>query len=334
MATSGHGGDDHAQNTSHGEAELATRRRLQRLASCGVRAPKTVSGWWRSRVPPARRRSARLDDLAGERCSRGSSSRTARRPGRSGPPGGSRRPRRTGWRSTAAMASPGSNRLARDLAGSEPMTRATAIVSPMARPRPSMTAPTSPPRLWGKTAPRIISHGWRRGRRPPPSGHAGTVSNTSRLIDVMIGVIMMARMIPAVKKLGRSTGPSNSVAEDRGSPSTDAADAVVEPWRSAGRRRACPRARRPPTGRPPGGRSGSTTGLRSFCGATSVMNRAMPTLTGTAMTRAMADGDQRAVDEGQRAEARSPGCPAGRGEEPQALLPEGRPRLAGGRDER
>ena len=40
----------------------------------------------------------------------------------------------------------------------DPMTRATAIVSPMARPRPSMTAPVMPPRLQGSTAWRIISH--------------------------------------------------------------------------------------------------------------------------------------------------------------------------------
>ncbi len=58
--------------------------------------------------------------------------------------------------------------------------------------------PTSPPRLCGKIAPRIIS------QRVAPSAYAasfsesGVVANTSRVRDVMIGVIMIATMIPAV----------------------------------------------------------------------------------------------------------------------------------------
>ena len=38
------------------------------------------------------------------------------------------------------------------------MTSAAAIVSPMARPRPSRIDPTMPPWLCGQTAPLIISH--------------------------------------------------------------------------------------------------------------------------------------------------------------------------------
>src|SRR5262249_47674098 len=57
---------------------------------------------------------------------------------------------------TAAMASPGAKRFA-VICALAPMTRASAMVSPMARPRPSMTAPTMPPRLQGITAERIIS---------------------------------------------------------------------------------------------------------------------------------------------------------------------------------
>jgi len=45
----------------------------------------------------------------------------------------------------------------------EPITSAAAIVSPMARPRPSSTAPVMPPLLCGQTAPVIIS------RRVAPS---------------------------------------------------------------------------------------------------------------------------------------------------------------------
>ena len=80
----------------------------------------------------------------------------------------------------------------------EPITSATAIVSPMARPRPIMTADTTPPRLCGNTAPRIISQ--RVEPRPYAASFSatGVVANTSRVIDVMIGVIMIATMIPAV----------------------------------------------------------------------------------------------------------------------------------------
>ena len=74
----------------------------------------------------------------------------------------------------------------------EPITSATAMVSPTARPKPMITAATSPLRLCGNTAPRIISH-----RVAPIASVAsfcapGTVANTSRVIAVMIGVIMIA----------------------------------------------------------------------------------------------------------------------------------------------
>ena len=80
----------------------------------------------------------------------------------------------------------------------EPTTNATAIVSPIARPSPMSTAPTIPPLLCGNTEPRIIS------QRVAPSATAasfwevGTVANTSRVIEVMIGVIISATMTPAV----------------------------------------------------------------------------------------------------------------------------------------
>ena len=72
------------------------------------------------------------------------------------------------------------------------------MVSPTARPRPIITAETIPPRLCGNTAPRIIS----QRVDPSPSAaslsEAGVVANTSRVIDVMIGVIMIATTMPAV----------------------------------------------------------------------------------------------------------------------------------------
>ena len=90
-------------------------------------------------------------------------------------PVGAGRPRRTGWRSPR----PWRRRAGRGGAviwGCEPMTSATAMVSPMARPRPSITAPTMPPGSHGSTAPRIISHRVAPMPRPLPccgAGHGG-----------------------------------------------------------------------------------------------------------------------------------------------------------------
>ena len=86
------------------------------------------------------------------------------------------------------------------ICAAEPMTRATAMVSPMARPRPSITAPTRPPLEWGSTAPRIISQRVAPRARAASRSPGGVVSMTSRESEVMIGMIMMARMRPAVMK--------------------------------------------------------------------------------------------------------------------------------------
>ena len=78
-------------------------------------------------------------------------------------------------------------------------TRATAIVSPRARPSPRMIAPTSPLREYGNTAMRIISH------RVAPSATAaslwavGVWRNTSRETAAMMGSTMMARITEAAK---------------------------------------------------------------------------------------------------------------------------------------
>ena len=75
----------------------------------------------------------------------------------------------------------------------------TASVSPSARPRPRIEADTTPLRPNGSTEVRIIS------QRVAPSASAastwsrGTCRNTSREIEEMIGRIMIARMMPAVK---------------------------------------------------------------------------------------------------------------------------------------
>src|SRR5215469_2101310 len=81
----------------------------------------------------------------------------------------------------------------------------TAIVSPSARPRPSIEPLMRPGRPYGSTATRIIS------QRVAPSAHAasmfcgGVRSNTSRLMAVMIGRIMMASTTPPSKIVPTST---------------------------------------------------------------------------------------------------------------------------------
>ena len=79
------------------------------------------------------------------------------------------------------------------------MTMVTAMVSPRARPRPRMTAPTMPMRALRRTPMRIISQ-----RVAPRASTAsrwewGTAVMTSRVSEEMMGRIMMARMMPAAK---------------------------------------------------------------------------------------------------------------------------------------
>ena len=73
------------------------------------------------------------------------------------------------------------------------------MVSPIARPSPSITAPTRPPALWGSTAALIISQRVAPSASAPSLSPGGVVSITSRDSEVMIGMIMIARMIPAVR---------------------------------------------------------------------------------------------------------------------------------------
>ena len=61
-----------------------------------------------------------------------------------------------------------------------------------------MTAPTMPPIECGSTAPVIISQRVAPSASAPSRSVCGDVSITSRAIDVMIGVIITARISPAV----------------------------------------------------------------------------------------------------------------------------------------
>ena len=112
---------------------------------------------------------------------------------------------------TAASASPDEKSLA-VICGLEPITNATAMVSPSARPRPISTPATSPLRLCGITAARIVSQRVAPSAWAASFSDAGTVVNVSRATAVTIGVIMMARMRPAVMKERPEIGsPEKSV---------------------------------------------------------------------------------------------------------------------------
>ena len=89
------------------------------------------------------------------------------------------------------MVSPTAKMLA-VMSGRAPISRATATVSPIARPNPSMTAPVMPPVEWGNTTPRIISQRVAPNARAPALSVGGTVVNTSLVTEVMIGVTINA----------------------------------------------------------------------------------------------------------------------------------------------
>ena len=78
-------------------------------------------------------------------------------------------------------------------------TIATAIVSPSARPSPSMDADTMPLRPNGSTAIRIISQRVAPSASAASSWSVGVCRKISRQMAVMIGTTMTARTIAAVK---------------------------------------------------------------------------------------------------------------------------------------
>lgn len=78
-------------------------------------------------------------------------------------------------------------------------TMATAIVSPSARPRPSMHADTMPGVAKGSTAWRIISQRVAPRASEASSCRRGVCRNTSRLMAVMIGSTITASTSAAVR---------------------------------------------------------------------------------------------------------------------------------------
>ncbi len=79
-------------------------------------------------------------------------------------------------------------------------TIATAIVSPSARPRPSIEAEMMPGRAKGRTAVRIISQRVAPSASAASSWSTGVCRKTSRQIAVMIGNAMIASTSAAVNR--------------------------------------------------------------------------------------------------------------------------------------
>ncbi len=77
------------------------------------------------------------------------------------------------------------------------MTKVTAMVSPSARPRPSMMPPITPTFVYGSTTFQTTSHVVQPMPYADSLSTGGTISKTSRITDATNGMIMMDRMIPA-----------------------------------------------------------------------------------------------------------------------------------------
>jgi hypothetical protein len=75
---------------------------------------------------------------------------------------------------------------------------ATAIVSPRARPRPSMVAPIAPPLPNGSTTHRIIPQRVAPSANAPSRSPAGACEKTSRITEQAMGAAIMATTIPAM----------------------------------------------------------------------------------------------------------------------------------------
>ena len=104
------------------------------------------------------------------------------------------------WTMSAAMELPplssGRNSPCRSKLGE--MIRTTAIVSPRARPRPSIEPPTMPPRPNGSTTERIIPHFVPPSASAPSRSPGGACAKTSRMTAVAIGITITATTVPAM----------------------------------------------------------------------------------------------------------------------------------------
>src|SRR2546426_1858004 len=165
-----------------------------------------------------------------------------------------------------------------------PIVIVTAIVSPTARPRPRMVAPKIPARAYRRTATRVVSHRVAPRLKAASRWLSGTARRASRETAEMVGMIMTARMTPAVNlsvpmgfpwKMGRNP---------------------MMPWTtgSTETRQTAPRTKSAPNPSTTDGTaaSSSTTyvsGIRSQGGESSERKIAMPRLIGTPNRRASAE---------------------------------------------
>ena len=90
------------------------------------------------------------------------------------------------------------------------MSMVTAIVSPSARPKPRITAPKIPVRALRKTAIRNISQRVAPSAKTASFWFCGTAAITSRVMEVTMGITMMARINPAASMPIPYAGPSKS----------------------------------------------------------------------------------------------------------------------------
>src|SRR3954451_6775826 len=98
------------------------------------------------------------------------------------------------------------------MAGAPPITWVTAIASPTARPRPSMTAAMIPGREYGRTVVLIISQRVPPRARAPSLAAGGTVVNTSRVRLETIGTVMIVRItIAGERPTGEEVAPNRGV---------------------------------------------------------------------------------------------------------------------------
>src|SRR6202043_1117555 len=91
-----------------------------------------------------------------------------------------------------------------------PITNVTAIVSPSARPRPSITPPITPVRVNGNTIFHITSQVVQPMPYADSFSRTGVTSNTSRITAAMYGMIMIAKITPAQRMPMPIGGPLNN----------------------------------------------------------------------------------------------------------------------------
>ena len=168
--------------------------------------------------------------------------------------------------------------------GELPMTRATATVSPRARPMASVKPPRMPVRAPGMTTLRSTCHRVAPRAMAPSICSFGTTARTSREMATMVGRTITKRITPASSRPDPVVGPVEQPGppEHRGEEGLDVLPEQRAPARSG------PTARRPRSAPRPAARPRSESGGRRRSGTRWARATAVPRPMGTASTRAMA----------------------------------------------